>query len=78
MQKESRWDPRIDLRPNGIESVLHRKHNGFEIFNASDITLDNCSVIWSKESRDQYGDAVVESNSVNVRKLNFVEVVNGD
>ena len=78
MQKESKWEPRIDLRPNGIESVLHRKHNGFEIFNASDITLDNCSVIWSKESRGQYGDAVVESNSVNVRKLNFVEVVNGD
>jgi hypothetical protein len=78
MQKESKWESRIDLRPNGIESVLHRKHNGFEIFNATDVVLDNCSVTWQKSSREHYGDAIVEENSLNVTRNNFKEVTRGD
>ena len=74
MQKESKWEPRIDLRPNGIESVLHRKHNAFEIFNATNVTLDHCSVIWDGNTRLQYGEALVESNSKNVTAVNFTEV----
>jgi hypothetical protein len=74
MQKESKWEPRIDLRPNGIESVLHRKHNAFEIFNATNVTLDHCSVIWDAATRLQYGEALVESNSKNVTAVNFTEV----
>ena len=74
MQKESKWDPRIDLRPNDIEQVLYRKHNAFEIFNATNIELDNCSVIWDSSTRLQYGEALVESNSKNVSAINFSEV----
>jgi polygalacturonase len=74
MQKESKWAPRIDLRPNAIEPVIHRKHNAFEIFNSSDINLDNCTVIWDQASRAEYGQAVVESNSVNVTSTNFTEL----
>ena len=74
MQKESKWDPRIDLRPNDIEQVLYRKHNAFEIFNATNIELDNCTVIWDSSTRLQYGDALVESNSKNVSAINFSEV----
>lgn len=73
MQKESKWASRIDLRPNAIEPVIHRKHNAFEIFNASNINLDNCTVIWDQASRAEYGQAVVESNSVNVTSTNFTE-----
>ena len=74
MQKESKWDPRIDLRPNDIEQVLYRKHNAFEIFNATNIELDNCTVIWDSSTRLQYGEALVESNSKNVTAINFSEV----
>ena len=74
MQKESKWAARIDLRPNAIEPVIHRKHNAFEIFNASDINLDNCTVIWDQASRAEYGQAVVESNSVNITSTNFTEL----
>jgi polygalacturonase len=74
IQKESKWPPRIDLRPNAIEPVIHRKHNAFEIFNASNINLDNCTVIWDQASRAEYGQAVVESNSVNTTSTNFTEI----
>lgn len=74
MQKESKWDSRIDLRPNDIEQVLYRKHNAFEVFNATNIELDNCSVIWDSATRLQYGEALVESNSKNVSAINFSEV----
>lgn len=74
MQKESKWDPRIDLRPNDIEQVLYRKHNAFEIFNATNIEIDHCTVIWDSASRLQYGEALVESNSKNVSATHFSEV----
>ena len=74
MKKESKWEPRIDLRPNGIEPVLHRKHNAFEIFNVTNIELDNCSVIWDSATRLQYGEALMESNSKNVSATHFTEV----
>ena len=77
MQKESKWESRIDLRPNGIESVLHRKHNAFEIVNTDAVALDNCSVIWDKTSRDQYGLAVYESGSKDVKITNFAETTRG-
>ena len=78
MKKESKWDSRFDLRPNAIEHVLHRKHNAFEIFNVTDLSLDNCRVIWDKSSRANYGEAIVESNSLNVTSNNFVEITRGD
>jgi polygalacturonase len=74
MQKESKWDPRIDLRPNGIESVLYRKHNAFEVFNATNIKLENCTVVWDSTSRLEYGEALFESNSKSISAVNFVEV----
>jgi hypothetical protein len=75
MKKESKWEPRIDLRPNGIESVLHRKHNAFEIFNVTDVKLDNCTVFWDKTSRNQYGEAIFEFDSVDISTINFTEVM---
>ena len=77
MDKQSKWDSRIDLRPNGIESVLHRKHNAFEIFNTTDVVLDKCRVVWDAKSRDQYADLVVESGSKNTNTSGLTEIVRG-
>lgn len=75
ISKQSKWDPRIDLRPNGIESVLYRSHNAFEVFNVDGITLENCTVIWDEQTRDEYGYAFVEEGSVNVVRTNFAEIL---
>jgi hypothetical protein len=75
MDKQSKWDSRIDLRPNGIESVLHRKHNAFEIFNTTDVALDNCRVIWDESSRNLYADLVGESGSINTKTSGLTEIV---
>jgi len=73
IRKESKWDSRIDLRPNGIEPVLHRKHNGFEVINVSDLTMENCSVNWDPMTRAAYGDAVLQLNSPNFSNSGFSE-----
>jgi hypothetical protein len=77
MDKQSKWDSRIDLRPNGIESVLHRKHYAFEIFNTTDVALDNCRVIWNENSRIQYAGLVGESGSLNTDISGLTEIVAG-
>jgi hypothetical protein len=77
MNKQSKWDSRIDLRPNGIESVLYRKHNAFEIFNTTDVAVDNCRVIWNENSRNLYADLVGESGSINTDTSGLTEIVAG-
>jgi polygalacturonase len=73
VKKQSKWEPRIDLRPNGIEQVLHRKHNGFEVVNTSNLTIENCKLTWDGDSRTAYGEAIFEKGSKNFRKIGFVE-----
>jgi len=73
MKKQSKWDSRIDLRPNGIEQVLHRKHNGFEVVNTSNLTMENCTVTWESSSRDVYGDAILDQGSENFTNIGFNE-----
>lgn len=73
LAKESKWDSRIDLRPNGIEHVLHRKHNAFEVVNTSNLTLDHCSVIWNSSDREAYGETIFESGSIGFASHGFTE-----
>ena len=75
VDKRSKWPARIDVRPNGIESVLHRKHNGFEVVNATDVELIDCKVRWSKETRSDYEEVVLVSNSPGYSAVNLVEIV---
>ena len=75
MRKNSKWPARIDLRPNGIEHVLHRKHNAFEVVNATDVKIIDCSVEWDSGSRSEYLDALHVSNSPEFASVNFVESV---
>ena len=77
MDKQSKWDSRIDLRPNGIESVLHRKHNAFEIFNTTDVSIAGCTVTWSAEDRHEYGELVAESGAINTKITDLTEVIRG-
>ena len=77
MDKQSKWDSRIDLRPNGIESVLHRKHNAFELFNTTEVTLDNCTVIWDSATRDKYGDLLGQSGNIGAKTSGLTEVIRG-
>jgi len=55
--------------------VLHRKHNAFEIFNTTDVALDNCRVIWDESSRNLYADLVGESGSINTKTSGLTEIV---
>ena len=75
MTKTSKWPSRIDLRPNGIESVLHRKHNAFEIVNASDVKLFDCTIHWDETARDEYLAAVLVQNSPGHAAINLVELI---
>jgi oligoribonuclease (3'-5' exoribonuclease) len=73
MKKESKWPSRIDLRPNGIEPVLHRKHNAFEVVNIDTITIADCSVIWDSDSRTEYGDKIFDSGTTHLAIQNLIE-----
>jgi polygalacturonase len=74
MDKQSKWDSRIDLRPNGIKSVIHRKHNAIEVFNTTDVSFENCTVIWDKSTRNQYGELLGESGAINTNSAGLKEV----
>lgn len=75
MRKSSKWPARIDLRPNGIEHVLHRKHNAFEVVNATDVKLIDCTVTWQTVCKTEYLEAVYVDNSPGFESLNFVELI---
>lgn len=77
MKKESKWDSRIDLRPNGIVQVLHRKHNAFEIVNTKNVSLLGCTVIWDSKTRDQYSEALHIENSHNFACESLPEFTTG-
>jgi polygalacturonase len=73
--KASKWPARIDLRPNGIESVLNRKHNAFEVVNATDVKMINCTIRWDRTEREDYLDAVLVENSPGYAAVDLVEIV---
>ncbi len=74
MSKSSRWPSRIDLRPNGIEPVLNRKHNAFEVVNASDVALIDCTIRWNDSDRHHYNGATPVENSPGFATTNLVEL----
>ena len=77
MKKESKWDSRIDLRPNGIEQVLDRKHNAFEVINTKNVSIINCSIAWDSLTRDHYLSAINVENSENFRQQDVIEIIAG-
>jgi polygalacturonase len=73
MKKSSKWPSRIDLRPNGVQPVLNRKHNAFEVVNIDSITISDCSVIWDSDSREEYGQSIFDSGTTNLSIQNLIE-----
>ena len=54
MRKESKWEPRIDLRPNDVLPMVSRPHNAFELVNAGSVRFSNVKVSFSG-NRSDYG-----------------------
>ena len=54
MRKESKWEPRIDLRPNDVLPMVSRPHNAFELVNAGSVKFSNVKVSFSG-NRSDYG-----------------------
>jgi hypothetical protein len=54
----SKWDHRIDLRPNDISNFVERPHSAIEAVNCTNVSFAGCEVIWDKGSREKYGELV--------------------
>lgn len=54
----SKWDHRIDLRPNDIQNFVERPHSAIEAVNCTNVTFEGCEVIWDKGSREKYGQLI--------------------
>jgi hypothetical protein len=72
---KSKWESRIDLRPNDIIPVVLRPHNAIEIINCDGVSLDNVKVIWGKDSRSQYGELIKDENSSGTLVKGVTELV---
>lgn len=67
----SKWDHRIDLRPNDIQNFVERPHCAIEAVNCTDVTFHGCEVIWDKSSREKYGQLI---HAEHAPGLEFAEV----
>lgn len=56
--QRSKWDHRIDLRPNDIQNFVERPHCAIEAVNCTDVIFNDCEIIWEKRSREKYGELV--------------------
>lgn len=54
----SKWDHRIDLRPNDIQNFVERPHCAIEVVNSTNVTFAGCEVTWDKGSREKYGQLI--------------------
>ncbi|CAN1499202.1 PGU1 Endopygalactorunase [Candidatus Nanopelagicaceae bacterium] len=54
----SKWDHRIDLRPNDIQNFVERPHCAIEVVNSTNVTFEGCEVTWDKGSREKYGQLI--------------------
>lgn len=72
--RRSKWEHRIDLRPNSIQDFVEKPHNAIEITNASDVTLENVTVNWTSDSRQEYGVALHSKNAPGLHQNNLIEL----
>ena len=54
----SKWDHRIDLRPNDIQNFVERPHCAIEVVNSTNVRFEGCEVTWDKGSRKKYGQLI--------------------
>ena len=56
--QRSKWNHRIDLRPNDITNFVERPHCAIEAVNCTNVIFENREVIWEASSREKYGELV--------------------
>lgn len=56
IRSQSKWDHRIDLRPNDIANFVERPHCAIEVVNCTNVIFERIEVIWDKSSRGKYGE----------------------
>jgi len=61
MKKQSKWEPRIDLRPNDVEPFVLRKHNAFEIVNSQSVRFKNTKL--SYVNKNDFGQEVIHAEN---------------
>jgi polygalacturonase len=61
--QRSKWDHRIDLRPNDIQNFVERPHSAIEAVNCSGVTFNDCEIFWDQISRAKYGELVHSENA---------------
>jgi polygalacturonase len=64
----SKWPHRIDLRPNDLEPMIERPHNAFEAVRINNLSVDNLSVQWDLESREEYGQLIYQLDCPNYKQ----------
>ena len=55
ISSQSKWDHRIDLRPNDIQNFVERPHCAIEAVNCTNVRFTDSEVIWDLRSREKYG-----------------------
>lgn len=71
MKKESKWPPRIDLRPNPIQDFVREKPAAVTLRNSESVAFVNCEIVWDPSTRDQYAKAVDQENIEGYYTHNF-------
>ena len=73
--KRSKWDHRIDLRPNDIQSFVERPHSAIEAVNCTNVTFEGCEIQWDKDSRAAYGPLVHSEHAPGIEFASVKESV---
>lgn len=58
MKKASKWDPRIDLRPNPIQDFVFGSPSAVTLRNAENVAFVHCSIDWDSGTRSAYAMAL--------------------
>lgn len=62
MKKASKWDPRIDLRPNPIQDFVFERPSAVTLRNAQNVAFVHCSIEWDPGTRSEYANALDAEN----------------
>lgn len=71
----SKWNHRIDLKPNDLLPMVERPHNAFEAVKVSDVAIDNLEIFWDQDSRERYGSSLFVDSALGFKAKNISETV---
>lgn len=71
MSVQSKWEPRIDLRPAGATTFVRGDHSAFELMQAQDVRLERCTVLWNRATQGRFAHAVLAENVSDLQITDF-------